>query len=97
MFNKKGDKDERAISVENSSYSMAYNIINYALLVDVIYRSFVLKQSSWDLFGIIIFGAAVATLYQIRYKAASRNMVTAIVVSIISALVIAAAIAFSKR
>jgi len=97
VFNKKIDKDERAISVENSSYSMAYNIITYALLVDVIYRSFVLKQTAWDLIGIVFLGGLAATLYQLRYKAASRNMVVAIVVSIISGIAISAVSVFLRR
>ena len=97
MFNKKGDKDEREISVEKSSYSLAYNIITYAILLDVIYRSFILKQSSWDLVGIVIFGGLAATLYQTRYKVATRNTVTAIVVSIISGIIIAATLVFLNR
>jgi hypothetical protein len=97
VFNKKGDKDERAISVENSSYSIAYNIINYALLVDVMYRSIVFKQGSWDLLGIVILGGLAATLYQARYKTATRSSVKAILLTIVSALVIAAALIFSHR
>ena len=97
MFNKKGDKDEREISVEKSSYSLAYNIITYAILVDVIYRSFVLKQTSLDLVGIVVLGGLAATLYQTRYKIATRNTGTPIVVAIISGIVIAAASVFLNR
>ena len=97
MLNKKGDKDERAISVENSSYSFAYKVMSFALLLDVIYRSIVFKQGSWDLLGIVIIGGLAATLYQTRYKIATRSSVKAILLTIVIALVIAAAIVFSNR
>lgn len=97
MFNKKEDKDERAISVENSSYSLAYNIITYALLMDVIYRSFVLKEGAFDLIGIVIIGGLAATLYQTRYKTATRSMVKAILLTTISAIAVAAAMVFLNR
>jgi len=97
VFNKRGDKDERAISVENSSYSLAFKVISFAILLDVIYRSFVLKQSSWDLLGIVILGGLAATFYQLRYKIATRSSVKAILLTLIFALVIAAAIVFLNR
>ena len=36
MFNKNQDKDERAIFVEKSSFTFAFKIITYAILLDVI-------------------------------------------------------------
>jgi len=97
VFNKKVDKDERAISVENSSYSLAYKIVTYAVLVDVIYRSIVLKEGAFDLLGIVILGGLAATLYQTRYRTATRSMVKAILLTIVSALVIALSIVALKR
>jgi phosphotransferase system glucose/maltose/N-acetylglucosamine-specific IIC component len=92
MFNQNKDKDERAISIEKSSYSLAYKIISFAILVDVMYRSFVLQQASWDLLGLVIVGGLIATLYQIHYKAATRSWVKAILLATISALIVAAVI-----
>lgn len=97
MFNKKGDKDERAVSVENSSYSLAYKVMSFAVLVDVIYRSFILKQGAWDLLGIVILGGLAATLYQTRYKIATRSSVKAILLAVVSALLIALIIVFLNR
>ena len=97
MFNRKSDKDERAVSVENSSYSLAYKVMTYAILVDVIYRSIVLKEGAFDLLGIVIIGGLAATIYQTRYRTAGRSMVKAILLTIISAIAVAAAIVFLNR
>lgn len=97
MFNKYGDKDERAVSVENASYTLAYKVMSFALLVDVIYRSFVFKQGTWDLLGIVILGGLAATLYQTRYKIATRSSVKAILLAVVSALLIALIIVFLNR
>jgi hypothetical protein len=96
MFKSSKDKDERAIAVENSSFSLAYKVIAFAILVDVIYRSLVLKEVSWDLLGIVILGGLVATLYQTRYKTGTRSWVKAALLSFLAALVIAAVLGLTK-
>lgn len=90
MFNQ--NKDERAIAVERASYGLAFKLIAYALLLDVIYRAIVLKQATWDLLAIVILGGFGATLYQIRYKIGTRSWVKAILLSVLLALIIAAAL-----
>lgn len=89
MFNNKNERDERAEAVEKSSYSLGYKVITFAILLDVIYRSIVLKMAAWDLLGIVILGGLVATVYQTRYKIATRSGVKAILLSILAAVVIA--------
>ena len=89
MFQNNQDKDERAISVEKSSYTFAFKIISFAILLDVMYRALVLNQASWDLLGIVILGGFAATLYQTRYKIATRSWVKAILLSFMAALVVA--------
>ncbi len=58
------DRDERTVAVENASYRLGYRFTSFAVLLSVAYRSFVLKQSSWDLFAIVILGGVVTTVYQ---------------------------------
>ncbi|MDO8577884.1 MAG: hypothetical protein Q7R50_01750 [Dehalococcoidales bacterium] len=97
MILKNRDKDERTILVEKSSYALAFTIITYALLVDVIYRAIVLKQATWDLLGIVILGGLGASLYQIRYKIATRSWVKAIALSILAGLVVAVVLVTALR
>ncbi len=97
MFNRDKNKDERAVSIEKASYSLAYKVIVFAILVDVVYRSFVLKQAAWDLLGLVIGGGLVATLYQTRYKTATRSWVKAILLAFLAAAVVAVVIVLSLR
>ena len=92
MMFKNQDKDERAVLVEKSSYALAFTLITYAILLDVIYRAIVLKQATWDLLGIVILGGLAATLYQTRHKITNRSWVKAIVLSVLAGLVIAVAL-----
>jgi hypothetical protein len=68
MTNNKVGKDERTAFIENISYSYGYKFITFALLLDILYRSLRYKQTSWDLFAIIILSSFGMTLYQHRQK-----------------------------
>jgi hypothetical protein len=89
LFNKNQEKDERAVTIEKSSYSLAARVMGFAILVDVIYRSLVTKQASWDLLGIVILGGLVATIYQTRLKTATRSWSKVILLSVLAGLVVA--------
>lgn len=97
MFNHKREKDERAEAVEKSSYALGYKVVSFAILIDVIYRSIVLKTAAWDLLGIVILGGLVATLYQTRYRIATRSWVKAILLSILAAVVVAMVVVLVLR
>jgi hypothetical protein len=96
MFNNKIEKDERAVTVEKSSYSLAYKIVSFAVLVDVMYRSWFLNQACWDLLGIVIIGGFAATLYQTRFKIITKTWIKAYVFVAATALVIAAIIVLTQ-
>ena len=97
MFNKNQNKDERAIYIEKSSYTLAYQVLNYVLLADVVYRAIFLEQAAWDLLGIVIAGGLIATLYQTHYKTATRSWLKAILLSVTAALVIAIVLIVALR
>lgn len=63
------DRDERTLVIENGGYRLAYMVLTYALLADVIFRALALRQAAWDLMGLVIAGGAVCTIYQARGKA----------------------------
>src|ERR1700693_3054496 len=58
------ERDERTVAVENASYRWAYLLLTYALLVDVIYRSLIRHEATWDLLALVVVGGAVCTVYQ---------------------------------
>ncbi len=61
-------RDERTIAVEDASYRLAYGFISFALLLDVMYRSLVRREASWELLAIVIVGGMVSSVYQWRCK-----------------------------
>jgi hypothetical protein len=88
-------RDERTVVVEDASYRFAYIFITYALLLDVLYRSLVRQEASWELLAIVILGGAVSTLYQWRHKILTfhSSMLAAVtfgVAGIVAALIAAA-------
>ena len=68
-------RDERTLVVENAGYKLAYLLVTYGLLAAVAYRAFALKQSSWDLMGLVVAGGFVATAYQGFNRVLSRHWV----------------------
>ena len=96
MTNKKIEKDERTVFIENISYSYGYKFITFALLLDIVYRSFRYNEAPWDLFAIIILSSFGMTLYQHRQiilgkiwlKVAALTFAIAIVSAIIVVLLI---------
>lgn len=79
---KQVERDERTIAVEKASYSLAYTFMGFALLVDVAYRSFVLKQSSFDLLAIVVLSGLIATAYQARQSILNKSSVRIILFAV---------------
>lgn len=88
----KNEKDERTTFIKNQSYRYDYLILNYGILIDIIYRSIRFKEASWDLFGLIFLSGLVTSAYQYRYKILSKNWVKSILLLMLIAAVSAAII-----
>ncbi len=82
-------KDERAIAIANASYSLAYKVMAFALLIDIAYRAWWLGEQSWDLVGIVLLGGLVAGLYQVRYRTWTLGWVKVLLLSMMIAVVVA--------
>lgn len=81
-------RDERTVVVENVSYRFAYLVMSFGLLASVAYRSFLLKQNSWDLLALVLLGGVTATLYQKTQKVLSRRwMVATLAIVVIAGLI----------
>ncbi|HEY3412418.1 MAG TPA: hypothetical protein VGM51_05075 [Armatimonadota bacterium] len=63
------ERDERTEAVENASYRLAYMLISFGILLDVMYRSGRLHQPCWDLFALVIVSGAAGRAYQARQHA----------------------------
>lgn len=89
-------RDERTITVENSSYRWAYLLLSFGLLAVVAYRSFVWREASWDLMALVILGGVVTTLYQWSHRVLSRRWVFMAITTGLLAAVVAAVIVFFR-
>ena len=89
-------RDERTIAVENSSYRWAYLLLSFGLLAVVAYRSFLWRESSWDLMALVVLGGLVTTLYQWSYRVLSRRWVLVAITTGLVAAVVAAAMVFFR-
>jgi hypothetical protein len=87
------ERDERTVAVENASYRWAYLALSYALLVDVMVRSFVRHEAAWDLMALVIAGGAVCSAYQARQKILAQGWVMKTLLAVCIAAVIAAILA----
>ena len=82
-------RDERTIAMENGSYRFAYLVVTYGLLVAVAYRAFVLRQTSWDLLGLVLVGGLVTTLYQASHRVLSRRWLVLTLMAMLAAIIVA--------
>jgi hypothetical protein len=88
------ERDERTVAVENASYRWGFILVNYALLIDVMYRGIARQEAAWDLLALVIVSGAVCTIYQARQKAlghgwAKKGLLIAWFAGIIGAIVAA--------
>ena len=90
------ERDERTIAVENASYRLAYLLLTYALLLDVMYRSIVRHEAAWDLMGLVIGGGAVCSVYQARQKILGHGWLMKVLLAACIAGVIAAILAMTS-
>ena len=58
------DRDERTLAVANAGYRLAYGVLTYALLVDVVVRGLVLREAAWDLLALVVVGGIICTVHQ---------------------------------
>lgn len=86
------DRDERTVTVENASYRWTYFLLTYALLLDVMYRSWVRGEAAWDLMALVVVAGFVGTAYQARQKVlAHRWVMKAVLAACVAGLVAAVA------
>jgi hypothetical protein len=66
-------RDEREVSVDQAADRLSYLVLSFGLLAIVAYRSFVGREASWDLLGLVLLGGLVGTGYRARQRAMSRR------------------------
>jgi hypothetical protein len=90
-------RDERETSVDQAADRLAYLVLSFGLLAIAAYRSFVAREGSWDLIGLVLIGGFVGTAYRIQQRAGSRRWVLVLGGTVAVGLLIAAVTAFVAR
>jgi hypothetical protein len=93
MNNKMVEKDERTILIENASYSYGYKFITFAILLDVMYRSFRFNEAPLDLLAIVIASGFAMTIYQYKQKILGKSWIKITALTLGVAIVAAAVVA----
>jgi hypothetical protein len=96
MKNQSVVRDERTVSIENSSYRWAYLLLSFGLLGIVAYRGFVWRESSWDLLALVVLSGVMTTLYQGAHRVLSRRWALVAITTGLVAALIAVATAFLR-
>lgn len=89
MLIKRIDKDERTTFIENQSYKYGYMILNFGILINIIYRSFRWNEAPWDLFGLIFLSGLVTTVHQYKYRIFAKNWMKSILLLIMISAIVA--------
>jgi hypothetical protein len=91
------ERDERTTFVENEGYRRSYFFVTFGLLAVVIYRSFRLDDTSWDLLALVILGGAVNVGWQAFHRVLYKRRALQAMLTVLAAGLVAAAIVFSNR
>ena len=84
-------RDERTVLIENASFRWAYLVVSFGLLGLTTYRSFVWRESPWDLIALVVIGGAVPAIYQgYNHVLTSRVALVAFVAAFVAAVIAAA-------
>ena len=67
------EHDERTQAVIGASCRRAFLFLYFGLLIDVAYRAVFRHEAAWDLLALIVVGAAVGIVHQIRQKIWTRR------------------------
>jgi hypothetical protein len=90
-------RDERETAVDRAADRLSYLAVSYGLLVLVAYRSFVERQASWELLGLVLLGGLVGTVQRLRHRVMTRTSALIAGVTLVVALAIAIIIAIGLR
>jgi hypothetical protein len=83
------ERDERTTAVENASYRLTYLFLAFGLLAVVAVRSFVWKETSWDLLALVVVSGFVSAGYQGYHQVLNRQWVWGITATMVLAAVMA--------
>ena len=86
------ERDERTVSVENASYRVAYLVLSYGVLLSVMFRSFMYRESAWGLMALVVLTGGVATAYQASHHVLAKRWAMTSVLATAAAILVGAVV-----
>lgn len=96
-MNRMAPRDEREINVDQAADRLSYLVLSFGLLAIVAYRSFVDREASWDLLGLVLLGGLVGTAYRAQQRAVSRRWALVVAGTVAVALIVATIAVLATR
>ena len=91
-------QDERTLAIRNKSFRIAYALLAYGLLADILARAFIRHEVNWDLVVLVLAAGLFAKSYQVANKAVvPRQALLFGAVFLITAVTVSALILFFQR
>jgi hypothetical protein len=90
-------RDEREISVDQAADRLSYLVLSFGLLAIVAYRSFIDREASWDLLGLVLLGGLIGTAHRARQRAVSRRWALVVTGTVAVALMVATIAVLTTR
>lgn len=90
-------RDERTEAIENKSYRLAYAVVSFGLAISVVYRTYVLGQTSWALIAIMLIGGLVALVNQARHGVWRKSWALAAATAAAAAVLAVVAAVIQRR
>ena len=90
-------RDEREVGVDQAADRLSYLVLSFGLLAIVAYRSFVDREASWDLLGLVLLSGLIGTVYRARQRAVSPRWAAVVAGTVAVALVVATIIVLTTR
>lgn len=94
------DKDgpeEWSMAVDNFTYGLGYKFLTFALLVDVMYRGWIMREAAWDLLGLVIVSGLFISLCQSKYKLLTRGWRNFALLALVLTVAVAGIVLFVTR
>ncbi len=76
--------------MENAGYRWAYHALAFGVLCASAYRSFVLRETTWDLMAMVVLSGVMNAAYQASHRVLYPRWVVMTVVTLVTAAALAA-------
>jgi hypothetical protein len=91
-------RDERETAVDAAADRLSYLVLSFGLLVIVAVRSFVDREASWDLLGLVVLGGLVGAAVRAQRRVVTQRWLVVLLATVaVAALVAVVTVLLARR